>query len=72
MSQPQRKVSVTVHFEEQDDGNIVAWAPDLPECVSDGDTMEEAKKRILEAIALYTEDLEALADRLDERYRGAA
>lgn len=44
---------------EKAKGNYSAYVPDLPGCVSVGDTIEEVKQNILEAIELH---LEAIAE----------
>jgi predicted RNase H-like HicB family nuclease len=44
-----------VVFEAQADGTYTAYVPDLPGCVSEGDTLEEATQMIGEAMALYLE-----------------
>ena len=41
------------------DGVFIAEVNSLPGCISQGNTREEAKKNILEAIAIYLESLEA-------------
>lgn len=40
----------TVILEKADDGSFSVWVPDLPGCVSSGDTKEEALAMIGEAI----------------------
>jgi len=42
--------------EELKQGGFSVWVPDLPGCTSQGETFEEAKKNIIEAIELYLED----------------
>jgi len=42
-----------VAFEPQDEGGYTAYVPDLPGCVSEGDTLEEATAMIQEGMALY-------------------
>ncbi len=42
-----------VVFEPQDEGGYTAYVPDLPGCISEGDTLEEATAMIQEAMALY-------------------
>ena len=44
-----------VVLEPQAEGGYTAYVPDLPGCVSEGETLEEAIKMIREAIALYLE-----------------
>jgi predicted RNase H-like HicB family nuclease len=44
-----------VVFEEDMNGGYVATVPSLPGCVSEGESFEEAKKNIQEAILLYLE-----------------
>ena len=46
-----------VVFEKAADGTIWARVPDLEGCYSCGDTIEQAKENIKEAIVLYMEDL---------------
>ncbi len=46
-----------VLFEKAIDDTIWARAPDLDGCFSCGETIEEAKENVKEAIALYLEDL---------------
>jgi predicted RNase H-like HicB family nuclease len=44
-----------VVFEPQDGGGYTVYVPDLPGCISEGDTLEEATAMIQEAMALYLE-----------------
>ena len=46
-----------VVFEKAPDGSIWARVPDLDGCFSSGDTIDEAKENVKDAIALYREDL---------------
>lgn len=46
-------------FEEQKVGGYTVSVPSLPGCISEGDTFEEAKTNIIDAIKLYLEDLAA-------------
>jgi len=48
-----------VVFEEQSVGGYTAIVPSLPGCISEGDTFEEAKTNIEDAIKLYLEDMQA-------------
>jgi predicted RNase H-like HicB family nuclease len=45
---------------EQDGGGFLAKAPDLPGCMSDGATREEAARNIADAIAAWIEEAKAL------------
>jgi predicted RNase H-like HicB family nuclease len=47
----------TVIIEQAEDGSYSAYVPDLPGCVSCGDTVKEASKLIREAIRLHIESL---------------
>ena len=47
----------TVVIESADDGSWSVWVPDLPGCVSTGDTREEALANIAEAISGHVEAL---------------
>jgi predicted RNase H-like HicB family nuclease len=44
-----------VVFEPQDEDGYTAYVPDLPGCISEGDTLEEATTMIQGAMALYLE-----------------
>ena len=57
----------TVVFEREVDGGFVASVPELPGCVSQGDTKDEAKVSIREAMELYIEDCIAAAIRYLKR-----
>jgi predicted RNase H-like HicB family nuclease len=47
-----------VIVQPDEDGVFVAECPNLPGCISQGQTREEAKANIAEAIAGYLESLE--------------
>lgn len=49
---------VKVVLEVSDDGGYTVYAPSLPGCISEGETVEEALKNIREAIELYIEPVE--------------
>ena len=45
-------------FEPSEEGGYTAFVPALPGCISEGDTLEEARHNIREAIELYLEPVE--------------
>lgn len=47
-----------VIFTPQEEGGFTVEIPDLPGCISEGDTLEKAETNIQEAAALYLETLE--------------
>jgi predicted RNase H-like HicB family nuclease len=47
-----------VLFEPSDEGGYTAFVPALPGCISEGDTLDEARRNIREAIELYLETVE--------------
>ena len=49
--------SVPVVYEAVKEGGYVVFAPTLPGCHSQGESLEEAEKNISEAIELYLEVL---------------
>lgn len=55
----QKILKYDVVFEEQPEGGYTVTVPSLPGCISEGDTFEEAKENIADAITLYLEDLAA-------------
>ncbi|MBI2463830.1 type II toxin-antitoxin system HicB family antitoxin [Candidatus Peregrinibacteria bacterium] len=54
-------------FMPQKEGGFTVEVPDLPGCISEGDTLEDAEKNIQEAIGLYLETLEERGIPLPER-----
>lgn len=44
-----------IHIEQDEDGKFVASCPTLPGCWSQGDTREEAKRNIADAVDGYLE-----------------
>ncbi len=49
---------IKVVLEREDEGGYSVYAPGLPGCASQGETMDEAMANIREAIELYVESLE--------------
>jgi predicted RNase H-like HicB family nuclease len=49
---------VKVVFEPSDEGGYTVYVPAFPGCVSEGDTLDEARANIREAIELYLEPVE--------------
>ena len=49
--------SYSVFYEAAPEGGYVAFAPALPGCHTQGETLEETEKNIKEAIELYLESL---------------
>jgi predicted RNase H-like HicB family nuclease len=47
-------------FEPSDESGYTVYAPTLPGCISEGDTLDEARQNIREAIAPYLERAEGL------------
>jgi predicted RNase H-like HicB family nuclease len=44
---------------EKAEGNYGAYVPDLPGCVATGDTLEETRREIQQAIAFHIEGMRA-------------
>ena len=44
-----------VVFEPSEEGGFTVYVPALPGCISEGDTLVDARHNILEAISLYLE-----------------
>ncbi|MGI6295180.1 MAG: type II toxin-antitoxin system HicB family antitoxin [Armatimonadota bacterium] len=55
-------MTYTVVLEREDDGGYNAFAPALQGCNSQGDTLDEVKVNIREAIELYLESLKAAGE----------
>ena len=62
-----KKYKFEVLITPQTEGGFTAEVPDLPGCVSEGDTLEETQKNIEEAIELYLETLQKRGLPLPER-----
>ncbi len=52
-----REFSYTVLFEPAEEGGYVAFCPALPGLVTGGDTFEETRLHVIEAITGYLESL---------------
>jgi predicted RNase H-like HicB family nuclease len=48
-------MNVRVILEQSDEGGYTVFVPSLPDCISEGDTKEQALANIREAIELYLE-----------------
>ncbi|HAH05631.1 MAG TPA: type II toxin-antitoxin system HicB family antitoxin [Elusimicrobia bacterium] len=46
-------MKLTAILESQPEGGYTAWIPMLPGCVSEGETVREAKKNLLDALHGY-------------------
>jgi len=57
-------LTYTVNFEPDPSGGFVAFVPVLPGCMSQGDTFEEAKKNIRDAIEGYISVLKEDGDEI--------
>jgi predicted RNase H-like HicB family nuclease len=44
-----------VVFDPSDEGGYTVYVPALPGCISEGDTLDEARRNIRQAIELYLE-----------------
>jgi predicted RNase H-like HicB family nuclease len=55
-----------VVIERASDGSYSAYVPDLPGCVSCGDTVAEAETLIQEAISLHLESLRSHQESIPE------
>ena len=60
LKQSRLPMRVTILFEPSDEGGFTVYVPALPGCISEGDTLEEARQNIREAIELYLEPAEEL------------
>jgi predicted RNase H-like HicB family nuclease len=51
-------MTVQVVLERSEDGGYTVLVPELPGCISEGDTLDEALDNIGEAIELYLEPVD--------------
>ena len=52
-------MQLKVVFAPSDEGGYTAYVPSLPGCISEGETLQEARENIREAVLLWLEPLEA-------------
>ena len=50
-----------VVFEPSDEGGFTVYVPALPGCISEGDTLDDARRNVREAIELYLEPIDESA-----------
>jgi predicted RNase H-like HicB family nuclease len=55
-------MSYVVNIDPASDGSFSAYVPDLPGCVACGDTEEEVRQLIGEAVSLHIESLREHGD----------
>lgn len=53
------KKNFHIVLEKQEEGGYTVYIPELPGCISQGETEKEALQNIKEAMELYLEELEA-------------
>jgi len=51
------QVRYEVNFRRLEDGGYIATVPALPGCLTDGDTLSEARRNVEDAIRSYLETL---------------
>ena len=52
-------MKLRIVLEPSDEGGYTVYVPDLPGCISEGDTVDDASANIREAIELYLEPVES-------------
>ena len=52
-------MKLRIVLEPSDEGGYTVYVPDLPGCISEGDTVADAMANIREAIELYLEPIES-------------
>lgn len=65
-----KRYSFVVVFEPQEEGGFTAIVPTLPGCISEGDTYEETKRNIEEAIKSYIESLMTEGETVQSVHQG--
>lgn len=60
-------LTFTVMYKEAPEGGYVAFVSSLPGCHTQGETLEEVRKNVREAIELYLESLRAQGESLPEK-----
>ncbi|MGO9273963.1 MAG: type II toxin-antitoxin system HicB family antitoxin [Terriglobia bacterium] len=54
-------MKIDVVLEPSDEGGYTAYVPSLPDCISEGENVQDALRNIQEAIGLYRETLASRA-----------
>ena len=67
MKKPKKAYQFEAIFTPQEEGGFTVEVPDLPGCISEGDTLKEAESNIQEAVELYLETLEERGIPIPER-----
>lgn len=62
-------LSYTVLFERAEEGGYIAFVPALPGCMTQGETFEEAKENIQDAIIGYIQVLREDGDDVPTEYK---
>lgn len=57
MKKTEKVLEYTIVLEPAQEGGYIVYAPALPGCHSQGETKQEARQHIIEAIELYLEEL---------------
>ncbi|MBM2826607.1 MAG: hypothetical protein HW403_671 [Dehalococcoidia bacterium] len=60
---------ITYEFEEAEEGGYTVTVPDLPGCVSEGDTFEEAMAMIMDAMIGWLTVAKKHGDPFPEKYQ---
>ncbi len=55
----QSRLRYTAVFEQSEDGGYTVHFPALPGCITEGDTLEDARRAAAEALQVYLESLRA-------------
>lgn len=68
----QSKLQLDVVFQIAEEGGFIATVPSLPGCISEGDSLQEARENIMEAIDLYLGDMDESGELDLEKIQTAA
>jgi predicted RNase H-like HicB family nuclease len=64
---PNREYPVVIEpLSAEEGGGFIATVPDLPGCMSDGETREEAARNIADAISAWMEEAKAVGRAIPE------
>ena len=69
MAKQKKVFSFSVVYEADPEGGYIVFAPSLPGCHTQGDTLEEAEKNIKEAISLCLQNLRRSRGRIPQSER---
>lgn len=58
-----KQMNLTAIFEQAEEGGFTCWIEEIPEAISQGDTIEEARSNLVDALELVLEYRREIAEK---------